>query len=127
MPNMEQGEVDHEHGSIEVSAGQPIPTVTLIAHPDPRRGWNLEIQTTNFQFAPQNVNQTTTATNEGHAHLYIDGKKVTRLYGNWYYLGSLPPGQHEVTVSLNANGHEALMHNGQPIQATVVIDVSAAR
>jgi hypothetical protein len=117
------GEHDnHEHGTIELSAEQAIPTVNLIAHPDARRGWNLEVQVTHFRFAPEQVNQANLP-GEGHAHLYINGEKITRLYGNWYYLESLPPGRHQVTVSLNANGHEALTVNGQPIQATVEIEV----
>ncbi|MBF2049232.1 MAG: hypothetical protein EDM05_054595 [Leptolyngbya sp. IPPAS B-1204] len=117
---------DHEHGSLEVPTDQPIPTVNLIVHPDSRRGWNLEVQVTNFRFAPERVNQASSSTNEGHAHLYVNGVKQTRLYGNWYYLESLPPGKHQITVSLNANGHEALMYNGQPIQATAAIEVPVA-
>ena len=38
----------HGHGTVEIPAGQPIPTINLVVHPDPVRGWNLEIQTTNF-------------------------------------------------------------------------------
>lgn len=111
------GADDHEHGMLEIPPRQPVPTVELVIHPDARRGWNLEIKVTNFTFAPERVNQASNF-QEGHGHLYIDGVKITRLYGNWYYLESLAPGTHEVTVSLNANGHEALMHNGRPIQAT---------
>jgi len=111
------GKDDHEHGMLEIPPGQPVPTVDLIVHPDARRGWNLEIQVTNFTFAPERVNQASNF-QEGHGHLYVDGVKITRLYGNWYYLESLAPGTREITVSLNANGHEALMHNGQPIQVT---------
>ncbi len=111
------GKNDHEHGMLEIPPGQPVPTVDLIIHPDARRGWNLEIQVTNFTFAPERVNQASNF-QEGHGHLYVDGVKITRLYGNWYYLESLAPGTREITVSLNANGHEALMHNGQPIQVT---------
>lgn len=113
---------DHAHGTLEIPPGQPVPTVNLVVHPDARRGWNLEVQLTNFAFAPERVNQISVPT-EGHAHLYVDGSKIARLYGNWYYLESLPPGRHEITVSLNANGHEALTHNGQPIESTVAIDV----
>ncbi|MFQ3618277.1 MAG: hypothetical protein SNJ57_13590 [Cyanobacteriota bacterium] len=116
-PHHHSGEGDHEHGKLEIPAGQLVPTVDLVVHPDARRGWNLEIRVTNFTFAPERVNQASNF-QEGHGHLYIDGVKITRLYGTWYYLESLAPGTHEITVSLNANGHEALMHNGQPIQAT---------
>jgi uncharacterized Zn-binding protein involved in type VI secretion len=112
----------HDHGTIELSGESVIPTVNLTVHPDARQGWNLEVQVTNFRFAPEQVNQSSLPT-EGHAHLYINGEKITRLYGNWYYLESLPSGQHEITVSLNANGHEALTVNGQPIEAVAEIDV----
>lgn len=112
----------HDHALLEIEEGQPVPTVNLVVHPDARQGWNLEIQVSNFRFAPERVNQASNTT-EGHAHLYIDGQKVTRLYGPWFYLESLPPGRHTLTVGLNANGHESLAQSGQPIQHTVMIDV----
>jgi uncharacterized Zn-binding protein involved in type VI secretion len=110
----------HHHGGLEIPSGQAVPTVKLVVYPDAKQGWNLEVQVTNFSFAPDRVNTKSVPT-EGHAHLYIDGKKITRLYGSWYYLASLPAGKHEVTVGLNANGHEALMHQGKPIAATTII------
>ncbi len=113
---------EHEHGGLEIPANLPIPTVNLIVHPDARQGWNLEVQISNFTFAPNLVNQANIPS-AGHAHLYIDGVKITRLYGSWYYLDSLAPGTHDITVSLNSNGHETLMHNGQPIAATVRVRV----
>ena len=116
------GHENHEHGMIEVPANQPMPTVELVVHPDSRQGWNLEIQVTNFRFAPETLNQTSLPT-EGHAHLYVNGEKITRIYGGWYYLESLPAGRHEVTVSLNTNTHEVLAHHGEPIESTVVIEV----
>jgi hypothetical protein len=121
MPAM-QGEGEHEHRAIAIPANQPVPTLHLIVHPDARQGWNLELQVANFSFAPEHVNQESSTT-EGHAHLYIDGVKITRLYGTWYYLADLTPGTHEITVSLNTNGHEALMYDGQPIADTVIVDV----
>ncbi len=116
------GEKTHAHGSLEVPAGQPVPAVKLIIHPDAMGGWNLEVQVTNFTFAPKRVN-TASNSREGHAHLYIDGRKVTRLYGSWYYLAALPPGKHQIRVTLNANGHEELVHQGQPIAAIATIQV----
>ncbi len=118
----------HQHGSMEVPAGYPLPKVSLVIHPDARKGWNLEMQLTNFNLAPEQVNQPDAHSGdvlEGHAHLYIDDVKVTRLYGNWYYLESLPPGQHQISVSLNSNSHATLMHDGQPIQAIATLDVPA--
>jgi hypothetical protein len=116
------GDHDHGHSTVEIPAGQPVPTVTLVAHPDPVRGWNLEIQTTNFRFAPEQVNQANQP-NAGHGHLTINGERGARVYGPWLHLPQLPPGRNEITVSLTTNGHEALTHNGQAIESTVVVDV----
>ncbi len=118
-----RGEGIHEHKTMEIPVGQPIPSVDLIVHPDALRGWNLEVKVSNFRFAPEKINQESNA-QEGHAHLYINGEKLTRLYGSWYYLASLNPGQHKITVTLNANGHEELVHNNQRIEDAETIEVS---
>jgi hypothetical protein len=126
MPGMSNGSGEHQHGQVTVPPGQPVPSVKLIVHPDAMKGWNLEVKVTNFAFAPERVNTKGNST-EGHAHLYVDGKKVTRLYCSWYYLGNLAPGQHTVRVTLNTNSHESLIYNGNPIEATATIQVPASR
>jgi hypothetical protein len=93
-----------------------------VAHPDPVRGWNLEIQAQHFRFAPEHVNQTNQP-GEGHGHLYINGEYYSRVYGPWLHLTALPSGRNHLTVSLNANDHATLTHNGQRIEGTVVVDV----
>ncbi|MDJ0706698.1 MAG: hypothetical protein QNJ46_25795 [Leptolyngbyaceae cyanobacterium MO_188.B28] len=112
----------HAHQSLEVSANQPIPSIDLIVHQDDVMGWNLEIQVANFRFAPENVNQES-KTYEGHAHLYINGKKIARLYGPWRHVASLEPGENQVKVTLNANGHESLSYQGKEISDTETIQV----
>ena len=114
------GSMDHHHDRMEVPIGQPVPSVEIQVYPDPVSGWNLEIQTTNFRFAPENVNQANQP-NEGHGHLYINGEKVSRVYGSWLHLPQLPSGRNEITVGLNANNHATLTHNGSPIESTVVV------
>lgn len=116
----------HHHKTLAIPAGQPVPTVKLVVHPDTVQGWNLELQVTNFRFAPEQINRKSLTT-EGHAHLYIDGKKVTRLYGSWYHLTTLEPGQRKITVTLNANGHEELTVDGQPIAASAIVQVPVRR
>ena len=54
-------------------------------------------------------------------HLYIDGEKVSRLYGEWHHIGPLAPGEHEVRVELSANDHSAMAVDGDIIDATAVI------
>jgi hypothetical protein len=53
------------------------------------------------------VNQTTTRVqgDEGHIHLYVDGKLVAMNYGLRQRLPQLPPGQHVVQVEFVAADH----------------------
>jgi hypothetical protein len=114
----------HTHKAVAIPPGQPIPTVNLVVRPDAMRGWNLELRTTNFTFAPERVNTKGTTT-EGHAHLYLNGKKLSRLYGSWHHLAELPPGHHKLTVTLNTNTHEELTVNGKRIEGSTIIQVPA--
>jgi len=122
------GKMDHSnmknggpgHNPIDVSSWPSKPSLTLTAHKDAMAGWNLHIKPTHFNFAPAQVNSANVVGN-GHAHLYINGEKITRLYSNWYYLNNLQPGSHSVTVALNANDHGPLVLDGQHISATIEV------
>lgn len=118
-----QPEETHEHGAIAVPSGEAIPSVDLVVHPDTLKGWNLEVRVSNFEFVPEKVNQASDNYREGHAHLYINGKKITRLYSNWYYLDRLEPGRNELSVSLNTNDHQTLQVDGKTIQDTEIVEV----
>jgi len=111
----------HDMGAMEVIDLEPAvaPVVKAIIHPDPMGGWNLEVQTTNFRFSPENVS-TQHIEGEGHAHVFVNGKKVARIYGPWMQLTGVQSGD-VISVGLNANNHKALAVNGQPITATATI------
>jgi len=83
-------------------------------HEDSKSGYNLQVLTTNYKFAPEHAS-TQHSNGEGHAHLYIDGEKVTRLYGEWFYVKALEPGQHSFRVELSANDHRAYAHEEELI------------
>ncbi|NEO36215.1 MAG: hypothetical protein F6J90_07715 [Moorea sp. SIOASIH] len=113
----------HHHGTMEIPSGQPVPNVDLVVYPDPMTGWNLEIKVSNFQFSPKNASKAHQP-GEGHGHLFINGKKITRIYSNWYYIGKLEPGRNEITVTLNSNNHQDLVHNGELISDTEIIELT---
>lgn len=113
---------DNHDKIMEIPSGQAVPTIDLVVHQDAMKGYNLEVKVTNFQFAPERIN-TDAIPGEGHGHIYVNNQKLTRLYGSWYYLENLPPGQNKITVSLNANNHMALAHNGEPISDTEIVNV----
>lgn len=119
------GDLPHEHSTdehtpIDLTNSNEQPTVELIVHEDPKSGWNLQVITTNFTFSPESASLENTQ-GEGHAHLYIDGTKITRLYGEWYHLPELTSGMHEITVSLNANDHSPFIVDNQEIADTEMI------
>jgi len=98
------------------------PSVRLRVAEDPAGGWNLHLITERFRFTPERSGGPARA-GEGHAHLYLDGEKIARLYGPWYHLdgSAVPPGEHTLTVSLNANDHTVWAVDGEEIddEATV--------
>jgi len=112
----------HAHDEMFDGGDQP-PRLQLALTPDAGGGWTLNLITKNFQFAPENVGGEAVL-GEGHAHLYIDGVKITRLYSAWHHLGGLGKGQHEIMVSLNAHDHRVFAADGQPVQAMVIVDVA---
>lgn len=113
----------HNHDMpMDLSDNDRTPEVFLSVTPDPLGGYNVRVQTFNFTFAPQNTGLAH-RDGEGHAHLYVNGEKVTRIYGEWFYLDELPLGENTLTVSLNSNTHAPLYANGSPISATVTLAI----
>ncbi len=112
---------DHmlHHGVFEVTANAG-PRLTLSVVKDVVAGWNLHVQTDNFTFAPENVNGPMVA-NQGHAHIFVDGEKLARLYGPYFHLSDMAPGSHVVKVTLNTNNHETYSVNGKSIAAEALI------
>lgn len=108
--------------ALEVPAGRPVPALTVRVDDDPVRGWNLYVGTANFKFTPSDVGGESSPSS-GHAHLYINEEPIQRIYSNWTHLPDLPPGTNQVRVTLNANSHETLTTQGQPIEETVTVEV----
>ena len=112
----------HQHGTVEAPAGI---TVSLDVSQDPMSGYNVHIVTTGFTWAPERASREHLA-GEGHAHLYVNGEKVARVYGPWYHLGDLPGGGAEVRVTLNTNAHDDYAHDGVVVADSVTVMASDA-
>tara|TARA_R100000541_G_scaffold7076_2_gene14715 strand:+ start:1315 stop:1827 length:513 start_codon:yes stop_codon:yes gene_type:complete len=117
----------HRHPPRDVSAELPQPSVTHLVFPDVMGGYNVQILPVHFKFTPAAINHAPKE-NEGHAHIYVNGVKIARVYSNWYHLSgtSLVPGENEVRVTLNANDHSAWSVNGVPISSTVKVFIPEA-
>ncbi len=107
----------HDHSQMRPVPADNVPSVKIAALPEGSCTYNVEISTTNFSFAPQNVNGTH-KDGEGHAHIYAGETKLARVYGSWIHV-TVPKGSTELSVTLNSNDHATLMHNNAPIKAVV--------
>ena len=115
----------HEHShdeSVEVPENMPVPKLSMVITQDPFKGWNVRLITENFRFAPEHAGLEHVF-GEGHAHLYVDGEKIARVYGEWYHIEKLAPGQREITAGLYTNQHQSYAVQGEPISASTMITV----
>ena len=102
----------HDHSGLVEG---PAASVAVTALPDGPGALNLHIVPTGMTFAPEAVNKPH-ADGQGHAHVYVNGVKEARVYGEWVHLSGLPSGPATLRVTLNANSHEQLAHDGQAIE-----------
>lgn len=85
---------------------------------DSMSGWNLHVVTSGFRWTPADAGKKSRP-GTGHAHLYLDGTKIGRLYGSWFHLNNVPPGRHTLTVELNGNDHRAWVSKGKKVAHSV--------
>ena len=102
---------------IDVDGWAAPPTLDTAVYADPVGGWNLYVITTNFTFDAaaaglENIE------GHGHAHVYVNGVKLGRVYGDWHHIGKLPLGRNDVSVSIYANDHSGLARGGVKITST---------
>ena len=84
--------------------------------------YKRQVITTNFTFDAKSAGLENVE-GHGHAHVYVNGVKLGRVYGAWHHIGALPLGENEVTVSLYANDHSALASDGVKITSTSTVIV----
>ena len=99
--------------------------VGITAKADDGGGVKVHVMTNGWRWAPENVNQEHVP-GEGHAHVYVDGEKVNRVYGPYYHLNGLEPGGRHVRVTLNANTHNGLIVEGSPVEAATMVTVTGS-
>ena len=104
---------------LEMDADE-APSVDLQVIPLVDGSFNVRVATRNFVFTPELVDRAGVP-GEGHAHLYVDGVKVARIYGEWHHLSSLPEDAETVSVTLYANDHRAFAVDGVTVSASVAV------
>lgn len=88
-----------------VHTQQVAPTLA-VKHSLEQDDLKLQLAVTNFSFSLENMGKDNKH-GEGHVHLYLDGKKVAKVFESSYVLKDIPSGKHEVMVELAHNNHES--------------------
>jgi hypothetical protein len=118
------------HGDVNASTTSPpsvsIESVTV----DPKTANSssqthiIEISVENFTFSPMMAGMDH-VDGQGHAHYYLNGEKIGRLYGNAFDVSGLTEGNHTLMISLNSNHHGKYVLNGEPVMVEITLTVPA--
>jgi hypothetical protein len=127
----------HDHKPIPLPEGAKTPQINIAIFQDEKDGFNLHISLANFELEPPEF-ESALITNppksvkamdgnfvvDGHAHLYVNGKKISRVYGQYVHLPStlFNPGINMIMVSLNAHSHDVWTLNENQIMSTLIIN-----
>lgn len=130
--------MDHSHMPINVPAKTPIPALSLQLNKDAMSGYNLILTLQHYHLIPPPPNVLSMADLmkvavsdssgfiEGHAHLYVNGRKIQRVYGENVHIPQehFKKGINTVSVTLNNHGHMYWVANKKKILATIYVDQS---
>lgn len=116
------GEHGHNGTATETLVSEAPVGVSITAEVDAQGAVDVEIDVEGMRFAPESVDQEHTA-GAGHAHIYVDGEKLGRVFESSYRIENLPPGDHDIRVSLNTNDHRELVYDGKVAEDTVTVTV----
>ena len=123
MAGHDMGNMVHDYAPVQLPADIPVPQLTLELHPDAMSGINLHLALRNYVLGPPEQPAVPGLLN-GHAHLYINGVKIQRLYGPDVHLPAelFKPGVNLVLVSLNAHSHAVWQQGKKQLLASCFIN-----
>ena len=107
-----------DHGMNNGINLSPSPTITLARDPDvTAAGFEVEIAVENFEFVVVD-DMAAHVDGQGHAHIYLNGVKLGRLYEERFEVGGLSAGEYELTIALNSNDHRPYVSDNAPVAIT---------
>lgn len=103
-----------------------VPQLGLELVADDSDGYNLRIIIRQFHLEPPFDRDKPRAEPflRGHAHLYLNGTKLTRIYGSDIHLPArlFRAGINSLQLSINDHGHAVWAIEKEPIQATLLVN-----
>jgi len=112
--------------SVHEITQETAPKATLDIQKDPTGGFNVQVITSNFVWRPEMASMQHVP-GEGHAHVYLDGRKIMRIYNEWFHLNtyqfSTRAGEQLLSIEFVGNDHAPYTIQGLPVGAEQVVDV----
>lgn len=124
IPRPGMAQVIMDYSPREIPMDKPLPKLALHFYRDSMSGVNLHIDIEDFQMGPPEM-EVGEGVIGGHAHLYVNGKKVQRIYGRYLHLPDelFNPGINLVMVSLNTHDHRVWQRGKKQILASSFVSL----
>ena len=118
-------DMQHQHSPKDLPLDVLIPQLNISVSEDAMSGVNLHLQTKHFQLeSPTAAGNRPKNIVEGHGHLYVNGKKIQRVYGSDIHIPGkyINKGMNQISVTLNGHDHSQWQVEGKTIISTVFIN-----
>jgi len=118
-------DMKHQHSPKNLPQGVLTPQLNIALSEDSMSGVNLHLDTQNFQLeSPTAAGNNPKNIVEGHAHLYVNGKKIQRVYASDIHIPGkyINKGVNQISVTLNGHDHSQWQVAGKGIISTLFIN-----
>jgi hypothetical protein len=118
----------HSEGAISIHevVKEFAPNANLDVEKDPTGGFNVHVVTSNFRWRPEMASKQHVM-GEGHAHVYLDGQKIMRIYNEWFHLNTYQfatrAGEQILSIEFVGNDHAPYTIQGTPIGVEEIVNV----
>ncbi len=130
--------MDHSHIPVAVPKGAPAPQLSASLTRDVMSGYNLNLRIANYDMTPppigvamENlmapVRNAETGFVQGHAHLYINGEKIQRVYGNNVHIPAsrLKTGMNQMNITINNHAHMFWTYDDKKIITSIFVNTQS--
>ena len=121
VPQIHQADL-REVSFVSNQNNEPMPEMQLTANIDLAGNWYVILDVENFQL--EGARKTSSSAKlSGHAHIYLDSRKVATARSSKIMLGALKPGRHVITADLRTPDHKLIVTENGAVTKRIEIVV----
>lgn len=114
-------QMSHDMSSGVIS-DPPVRVSLTTQTPPSAEGFEIALEVENFEFVRTEDDAPHVAP-QGHAHVYLNGLKLGRLYAPTFTVGALPPGAYVLRVGLNSNDHRPYLNGDEVVSQSLEFEI----